>query len=222
MQTATALLLLIAALLPGIVSPGPCLMMVVRVATAEGKTQALWLACGIGIGGAGFSALALMGLQAALLAAPVLFLTLKLLGGLYLGVLGVRMLRSAALPPTAQTEPDARRVSSRPPQRWRWLLLGFSTHVVNPKTLIVYASVFAATLPAANVSWGWALGLLAVVFSLEAGWYALVTLALSAHGVQQFSLPAKTRLDRVAGCIMLALALGIIAHALWEGRGGLA
>jgi len=218
MQTATALLILVATLSAGIVSPGPCLIVVAGVAAAQGKVRALWVACGIGMGGIFFSALALAGLQTALLAAPALFLAVKLLGGLYLGWLGVRMVRAAALPPVVQLGQAAHRASNRTRQRGRWLLLGFTSHVVNPKTLIVYASVFAATLPEAGVSWGWAVLLLAVVFSLEAGWYALVTLALTAHGMQGLTARIKPKLDRAAGCVMTALGVGLVAATLWDGR----
>jgi len=252
-------LILVATLSAGIVSPGPCLIVVTGVAAAQGKVRALWVACGIGMGGIVFSALALAGLQTALLAAPALFLALKFLGGLYLGWLGVRMVRSAALPPAAQAEQAAHLVSTtnqsaslaargevkrgncptepKAPktcggetptarsglftqewQRGRWLLLGFTSHVVNPKTLIVYTSVFAATLPDIGVSWGWAVTLLAVVFSLEAGWYALVTLALTTHGMQRLTTRIKPKLDRAAGCVMTALGSGLIAATLWDGR----
>jgi len=221
MHTATALLILVATLSAGVVSPGPCLVVVAGVAAAQGKVRALWVACGIGMGGVFFSALALTGLQTALLAAPALFLALKLLGGLYLGWLGVRMVRAAALPPVVQlgqAGQAAHCASNRTRQRGRWLLLGFTSHVVNPKTLIVYASVFAATLPDTGVSWGWAVLLLAVVFSLEAGWYALVTLALTTHGMQRLTKRIRPKLDRVAGCVMTALGLGLIAATLWDGR----
>ena len=45
----------------------------------------------------------------------------------------------------------------------------------NPKTAIVYASVFAAFLPA-SFSLGFAAALLAAVLFVETAWYALVAL----------------------------------------------
>jgi threonine/homoserine/homoserine lactone efflux protein len=84
------------------------------------------------------------------------------------------------------------------------LLLGFTTQVSNPKTAIVYASIFAAFLPA-SPSWAFQLAVVAVVFCIEAGWYALVAMALSAAGPRNTYLRCKKWVDRGAGAIMGAL-----------------
>ena len=94
--------------------------------------------------------------------------------------------------------------------RWRYLVLGWTTQVSNPKTAIVYASVFAAFLPPHVSARAGALLLLAV-FAMEAGWYAIVALVLSAGGPRRVYLRAKTWLDRLAGGVMTALGLRLIA-----------
>ena len=55
---------------------------------------------------------------------------------------------------------------------------GFITQIVNPKTAIVYASVFAAFLPA-HTSWLFNLATVCVVFMIELIWYVVVSLLLS-------------------------------------------
>jgi threonine efflux protein len=90
--------------------------------------------------------------------------------------------------------------------------LGFTTQISNPKTAIVYASVFAALLPQ-HFSAAFAAALLLVVFSVEAGWYALVAFVLSSSVPQQAYLSFKTWIDRTAGLVMFGLGLKLVSSA---------
>jgi threonine/homoserine/homoserine lactone efflux protein len=51
--------------------------------------------------------------------------------------------------------------------------------------------------------------------AIEAGWYALVALALSAGGPRRVYLRAKTGLNRAAGAVMAALGVKLLASA-WK------
>ncbi|HWN43692.1 MAG TPA: LysE family transporter, partial [Thermoanaerobaculia bacterium] len=166
MQEFVALAGIIGALAVGVVSPGPSFVMVARLAVATSRANGLGAAVGMGIGGVVFAVTALFGLQAILLAVPSVYSVLKLLGGLYLCYLGVRIFLAAKVPLTVEF----------PGQSVGTLLsrsfwLGLTTQVSNPKTAIVYASVFAAFLPG-TFSPLFAAVLLCVVFVIEAGWYA--------------------------------------------------
>jgi threonine efflux protein len=143
MQELATLASIVAALSIGVISPGPSFVMVARVAVASSRIRALATALGMGAGGAIFGAAALLGLQSVLLAVPALYAALKVLGGLYLCYLGFVIFRSAQQPlaPVA----DSGKGSGRPLHAF-WL--GLTTQLSNPKTAIVYASVFAAFLPA--------------------------------------------------------------------------
>ena len=139
MQELATLASIVAALTIGVVSPGPSFVVVVRVAVASSRSRALATALGMGAGGAVFGAAALLGLQSVLLAVPALYLVLKILGGLYLCYLGFLIFRSAKRPLAVVGLGDQ---GGSPPLRSFWL--GVTTQVSNPKTAIVYASVFAA------------------------------------------------------------------------------
>ena len=82
----------------------------------------------------------------------------------------------------------------------------------NPKTAIVYASVFAAFLPP-HFSWPFAAALLVILFLVEAGWYALVALLLSSSRPQQAYLSYKAWIDRIAGVVMFVLGIKLIKDA---------
>lgn len=201
MQEATSLLAIVAALSIGVVSPGPSFVMVARVAVAMSRRQALGAALGMGLGGAVFGAAALFGLQAIFVAVPALYVGLKVLGGLYLCYLGVVIFR-AATQPLMLTTGDADKVGATAKSFW----LGLMTQVSNPKTAIIYASVFAGFLPP-HFSAFFASALLLAVFLVEAVWYALVALLLSSSRPQRAYLSFKAGIDRAAGLVMLGLGV---------------
>lgn len=196
------------ALAVGVVSPGPSFVLIARTAVGSSRAEAVSAALGMGIGGVVFAVAALVGLQGLLRTVPSLYLALKLAGGLYLIWLGARIWRGAAQP-LAATAASRR---ARPRSLARALVVGLGTQVSNPKTAIVYASVFAAFLPAAaTLEFGAAIVVL--VFVIESGWYALVALALSADGPRATYLRCKAGADRLAGGVMVALGLKLAASA---------
>jgi threonine/homoserine/homoserine lactone efflux protein len=183
-QEITALAGILAALTVGVVSPGPSFVMVAREAVSSSKAQALGAALGMGVGGLLFGAAALLGLQGVFHAVPSLYVALKVLGGLYLCYLGFRIFKSAKQPLLVHAG-TATGVNAK-----RSFWLGLTTQVSNPKTAIVYASVFAAFLPQ-QFSAGFAALLLALVFLVEAGWYSLVAQVLSSAAPQKAYLSYK-------------------------------
>jgi threonine/homoserine/homoserine lactone efflux protein len=203
MNESASLLGILAALAVGVISPGPSFVMVARMAVASSRSNALGAALGMGAGGVLFGAAALLGLQGVFHAVPALYVALKLAGGLYLCYLGFLIFRGASQPLSLGTAEE----HSGGSKQSFWL--GLTTQVSNPKTAIVYASVFAAFLPA-KFSLAFALTLLVVVFLVEAGWYALVGLLLSSARPQQAYLSCKTWVDRAAGGVMMALGLKLI------------
>jgi threonine/homoserine/homoserine lactone efflux protein len=208
MQEALALAALIAALSVGVVSPGPSFVMIARMAVATTRGQGVAAAVGMGAGGALFAALALAGLHAVFTAVPAVYLALKVLGGLYLCCLGWRIFMAARQPLDFQAEPAAGRAA-----RGKAFALGFTTQVSNPKTAVVYASVFAALLPS-QFTMGFAAAVVACAFAVETAWYAVVALALSSEGPRRAYLGWKASVDRVAGTVLGMLGVRLV----WSAR----
>lgn len=200
---------IVAALAVGVVSPGPSFVMVARLAVAQGRLQGLAAALGMGVGGVLFAILALAGLQALLAAVPTLYVALKVAGGLYLVYLGWRIWRGAS-------EPLALAAGSPAGAGRRSFWLGLATQVSNPKTAIIYASVFAAFLPATHSMLFNVLVVLAV-FVVETAWYAVVAWALSASRPRAAYLGGKVWLDRLAGGVMVLLGLRLLGTAQRHG-----
>lgn len=206
MHVVLSLLAVLGALGVGVVSPGPSFLLVARTAVAGSRKDGLWVAVGMGVGGVLFAILAVAGLGAMIAAAPRLYLIFRIVGAVYLIYLGYRIWRGAMTPLEISSD-DARTT--------RAFRRGLLTQLGNPKTAVVYGSVFAALLPPELPAW--ALVVLPVlVFALETGWYAVVAVLLSTAAPRAGYLRAKGIIDRLAGAVMALLGAKLLADALRE------
>lgn len=207
MENYAPLIGICAALTVGVISPGPSFVMIARTAMATSRTEGIAASIGMGLGGVLFAIAALLGLQGLLLALPMLYMGLKIVGGIYLAYLGYKIWRGAAEPLViTDTKKDNRTSFSRS------LMLGFTTQVSNPKTSIVYASVFAAFMPGSQ-SISFDLALISAVFVIEVSWYTIVAIALSSEKPRNTYLRYKKWLDKVAGGVMMMLGIKLVASA---------
>lgn len=208
MSSFAILMSILTALLLGAMSPGPSFVMVSRIAIVTSRQAGLAAALGMGIGGAVFAALALLGLNALLMRVEWLYLLLKLAGGIYLVYLGIRIWRAAAAPldmPSA-TQPA-------PLSAVRAFLMGLATQLSNPKTAVVYGSIFAALLPLHPEAWV-VVALPLSTFLIEFGWYCVVALAFSASRPRALYIGWKRWIDRAAGGVMSLLGLRLVMESL--------
>lgn len=205
MQELTALFGIAMALAIGAASPGPSFVMVARMAVSSSRADGLFASLGMGAGGLIFACLSLLGLHGLLLAVPSLYMVLKVAGGLYLAYLGIKIWRGASNPLADRLVEQRTGASAT-----RSFVLGLTTQMSNPKTAIVYASVFAALLPAAPTA-AFNIGVAGLVFVIEAGWYALVAVALSSEHPRHTYLRYKAWIDRTAGGVMVALGLKLVS-----------
>jgi threonine/homoserine/homoserine lactone efflux protein len=209
-MTALAVLLsILAAISIGAMSPGPSFVLVSRISIASSRTHGLASALGMGVGGAFFAALAVLGLTALLMQFEWLYLLLKLLGGAYLIYIAIRIWRGAPQPLVLSDKggPKSRISVSRA------FLLGLITQLSNPKTSIVYASIFAALMPPASPLW-LLFALPPMLFCIEAGWYAVVAFVFSGSRARQIYARLKLWIDRGAGAVMGALGLKLMVEAI--------
>ncbi|MHA3050276.1 LysE family translocator [Acinetobacter sp. ANC 4641] len=191
------------ALMLGAISPGPTFIYVAKNSIAISRKHGLFTALGTGTGAALFGLLAVMGLQAILLAVPSAYLILKVCGGLYLLWIAFKIIRHAKEP--MQTEQDTTQKMSYA-QAYR---LGLITQLSNPKIAIVLASIFTALLPKEIPTYYYVV-LPVLCFFIDAGWYSLVAMVLSAEAPRKVYLKSKAIFDRVAGGVMTLLGLKLI------------
>ena len=191
------------ALMLGAISPGPTFIYVAKNSIAISRRHGLFTALGTGAGAAFFGLLAVMGLQAILLAFLFAYLSLKICGGLYLLWLAYKIIKHAK-EPMERADADTQVMSYA--QAYR---LGFITQLSNPKIAIVLASIFTALLPKEIPSYFYVV-LPMLCFFIDAGWYSLVAVALSAEKPRRVYLKFKKVFDRVAGGVMTLLGLKLI------------
>lgn len=199
-----AMLAIAGAIALGAMSPGPSFLMVARTSIAASRADGLAAALGMGVGGLLFAVMALLGLHVVLLSVPSLYAVLKITGGAYLIFIGWMIWRGAREP--VQMSDD---LQNGPQTVARSFWLGLATQVSNPKAAVVYASVFVSLLPR-EIPPAAMLILPAAIFAIEAGWYAIVALALSASSPRAAYLRWKLWIDRSAGAVMTALGLRLI------------
>jgi threonine/homoserine/homoserine lactone efflux protein len=211
LESSVALAGIIGALLIGAISPGPSFVLVARTAIAASRRDGLAAAVGMGVGGVILGSLALLGLRTLLAQAAWLYLGLKAIGGLYLIYLGLRLWRGAGEPIAGADEGEP--AAARPGKSFG---LGLATQLSNPKTAVVYASIFAALLPAQPPGWMWA-ALPPLIFVVEAGWYAVVALLFSSARPRAAYLRSKRWVDRLAGSVLGVLGVRLIVDTTRPG-----
>jgi len=203
MDTFTTLLAIAATLAIGAISPGPSFVYVAQNAVARSRNHGLVTAMGTGVGAAIFALLALLGLQAFLLAVPVAYTALKIVGGVYLLWLAYKIIRHSREPLSMG------KVSMGEKSLLATFRDGLFTQLSNPKTAVVFASIFTALLPREIPAYYY-IALPLISFIIDAGWYSLVTVALSTERSRNVYIRFKTAIDRVAGSVMALLGLKLI------------
>lgn len=191
------------ALMLGAMSPGPTSIYVAKNSIAISRKHGLFTALGTGLGAAIFALLAVLGLQAFLLAVPSAYLALKICGGLYLLWLAFKIIKHAKDP--IEADPAiSKQMSLR-----RAFTTGLITQLSNPKIAIVLASIFTALLPKDIPTYFYFI-LPILCFFIDAGWCSLVAVALSAEKPRAVYLKFKAGFDRAAGAVMTVLGLKLI------------
>ncbi len=115
-----------------IVAPGPDTAMVTKNALFGGRRGGIYCAIGVAAGLAIWTVAAALGLAALLHASSVAFFVLKLAGALYLIWVGVQMLRSRGLDPTAG--------GTRTVERRKAVRQGLLCDLGNPKVGVFFTS----------------------------------------------------------------------------------
>ncbi|OUY05547.1 LysE family translocator [Acinetobacter populi] len=191
------------ALILGAMSPGPSFICVAQNSIAKSRKHGLVTALGTGTGAAILGLLAVLGLQAFLLAVPSAYMLLKFMGGLYLLWLAYKILKHAKSPLNVE------QTHTIQTHYWTTYRSGLLTQLSNPKTAIVMAGIFTALLPK-NIPGYYYIAIPALCFMIDAGWYAFVSVILSSQKPRQVYLRSKKVFDRLAGGILGILGIKLI------------
>ncbi|MDF3982543.1 LysE family transporter [Luteibacter sp. PPL201] len=192
--------------LVALATPGPDFFFVSQLAASRSRREAMAGVTGIALGVAVWAALALLGLQLLLHRLAWLERGIAIAGGLYLGWMGLQMLRAAwkASPADAVPEVDVRDSSPG-----RALLRGLATNLANPKAAIYFASIFSAFLGdgvASSARWG----LWALVTAETVLWFGLVAAIFALPAMRRGYVRAARWIDGGAGVVFTLFGLHLI------------
>jgi len=177
---------------------------VARNSLSRSRTHGIATSLGTALGVAIFAVLASFGVTALIEQAPTAFLTIKVLGGLYLLYLAWRIWGAAAQPLVAEGGSTQSQVSF-----FSCFLMGLVTQLSNPKTALVIAGIFAAFVPA-NPPVNTAVLVAIIAFVIDFAWYAVVALTLSSVRTQGVYRRAKKDFDRAASIFLGAVGVKLI------------
>ncbi len=208
MEALSVLVPVFAVFIPALILPGPDFVGVVRSSMTRGTTAGLLTTLGVTIGLGFYATLSLLGLSAILVEYQWLTWAVRVLGGLYLAWLGIKLLRAK---PVQSGEEIARGPLSGE-VRGSALLFGFVVTLTNPKAIVLFASVFATAVTASTPLWLMVL-MVALVMASSLTWYTIVSLFMSSAPVMRRFQHARHWIERIAGVSFVLIGGRIIADA---------
>lgn len=185
-------------LLAAILSPGPAMLYFVRQTLSHGRRVGLSTVAGLGVMAAGWTAMALLGLDAVFRLFPWAYTLFKFAGAAYLLFIAWKTWRAAREPLGAAPQPTARAFFG-----------GVLVNLANPKSVLFAAAVLVVIFPQGMSASDKALIVLNhLAVELIVG--ACLVLLLSTRRISQSYLRAKPVLDRVAAGVMGLLGLRLL------------
>lgn len=187
-------------------TPGPDNLMVLSVGMSRGKRSGVAFGLGCALGCLSHTLLAVIGVGAILAASPWAFTLLKTAGGAYLVWLGYQAWRHAG---TARLDAEGLGNGSLR----RLFTKGLIANVINPKVVLFFLSFLPQFVDAARGGVALQLGLLGVLFTLQAAvLFGLLGFFSGGVGAWLTRRPVAGKwLDRLAGSIFIGLGVRMIA-----------
>lgn len=193
------------------VSPGVNFIVISNTALAQSVRSALFVGAGVSTASLIWSALAMAGWGAVVLAWKPAMVVLQTLGAAYLIYLGLRLLFGAR--PSAGECPAEGVAAIHARSPIHWYLLGLATNLTNPKTLVFFISVFSV-LFATKVPVVVGLVCLLVIGSISLAWNALVAVTFSRDALRKRYVRAKPYVDAVAGLCLAYFGIKLLVATL--------
>jgi len=176
------------------------MLMAIKASLSGGFRHGFAVGLGLATMAAIWTSLALLGLNGIFLLFPWAYLTLKIIGALYLIWIAVQTWRHARTPIKAEADSVA---------QGRAFLVGMSVNLANPKSVLFASAVLLVIFPQDMMLVEKAL-VVANHLLVEIMCYTGFALLLSTPRARDSYLSAKTWFDRVAAGVMGALGLRLL------------
>lgn len=182
-----------------VITPGPNFFITVHTAIGETRRLSFFTVFGIVAGTLVWAISGYLGVTIIFKTVPVLYYSLKIIGGMYLIYIGIALL-------IRKKENRTPRQNKKPLSAINCFRLGLFTNLLNPKTAAFMTSLFAATIP---LNGSVKLGILCVVLicSISALWYSLVVIIFSLNWSKRAYVSYQRSIERVAGGIFILFGI---------------
>ncbi|HSS16855.1 MAG TPA: LysE family translocator [Candidatus Dormibacteraeota bacterium] len=187
------------------ITPGLDTALVLRTAAVEGKKQAMLAGVGICLGCLFWGAAASFGLSALLAVSGFAYKVLRIVGAIYLGYLGIKLLTRAFASTSSNSGAEPQEYASRDGSLW--FKRGLLTNLLNPKVGVFYLSFLPQFIPTGVPVWSFSM-LLALIHATEGLlWFLLLTNATELISSWLRQRRVLMALDSAMGAIFIAFGL---------------
>jgi threonine/homoserine/homoserine lactone efflux protein len=195
-----------------IVTPGPDTAMTIRNTLLGGRGGGVATALGVATGQAVWALAASLGIAALLIASEPLFLAVKLVGAVYLVLLGLQALVAAF----RASRPGAEVVEIALPRRLHPFAAyrqGLVSNLGNPKMAVFFTSLLPQFTPGSDPTFA-ALFLLGLIFcGLTFLWLAGYAAVVAKAGDFLRKPRMRAALESITGVVLIALGLRLAAES---------
>ncbi len=189
------------------ITPGLDTALVLRTAAVEGGKQALLAGVGICFGCLLWGAAASFGLSALLAVSGFAYNVLRIVGAIYLGYLGIKLLIRAFAPTSSNSTAERVPEEDEGGDGSLWLRRGLLTNLLNPKVGVFYLSFLPQFIPAGVQVWSFSI-LLALIHATEGLlWFLLLTNATELLSSWLRRRSVIKALDSAMGAVFIAFGL---------------
>jgi len=204
-----------------VISPGPNFVLVTRYSLRHSAGLALVVTLGLAIGATINASITMFGVGGLIVAYPAFGFVISILGGGFMGYLGLAALLSAVreralvaangAPLEAAGPADPAEPAARAENPMSALQKGLWVNLLNPKGIVFFIGLYAPLIAHANLATKGAL--LAVSFTVEILWYGLVIAILSRPRFRNLYSRASFSIDCVLGLVLLLIGGRILLQA---------
>jgi threonine/homoserine/homoserine lactone efflux protein len=190
------------------IAPGLDTALVLRTAAVEGRKQAMLAGIGICFGCLLWGVAASFGLSALLAVSGFAYKALRIVGAIYLGYLGIKLLIHAFASTSSNSAVEPEEYASRDGSLW--FKRGLLTNLLNPKVGVFYLSFLPQFIPTGVPVWSFSV-LLAFIHATQGFlWFLLLTNATELISSWLRQRRVVTALDSLTGAILIAFGLKLV------------
>ncbi|CDZ26373.1 LysE family translocator [Neorhizobium galegae] len=187
------------------ITPGPNTLLVMRYALTAPRRVPILAAMGTITGTLCWGFAGWLGINALFQAAPFAYVVLKIVGGLYLVWLGLKIFLDAR---KSRQSADIVAARVEVPLKTAYRM-GLATNLANPKSALFVASLFAATMPA-GTPFLYGLAAIAVMVAVSTVYYTFLVALITHRSVAAAYLKAKKKIDLGVGMIFVGFGTKLL------------